>query len=121
MVRLAPLHRCPLPLGQRFTPVKAMRPTRPGGPALATVSRGTRSSRCRDLAPANDGSRFHEAWAASSRRMEADMRRMLLSLFILVMSCQAAVAQTTDPDEIVVKPIRNLARYRSGFSTAAAT
>jgi hypothetical protein len=52
--------------------------------------------------------------------MEADMRRMLLSLIVLVMSCQVAVAQTTDPDVMVAKPIRNLARYRSGFSTAAA-
>src|SRR5262245_55412264 len=49
------------------------------------------------------------------------MRRFLILLVVLAASSSSfALAQTTSPDEGVIKPMLHAARYRSGFSTAAA-
>src|SRR5262249_47766859 len=68
------------------------------------------------------GAAFPKHEAAPSRRVEADMRRLFLSLscFAVLMSAQVAVAQTTGSEEVVIKPLRNAGRFRSGFSAAAA-
>src|SRR5262245_56894229 len=49
------------------------------------------------------------------------MRRFLILLVVLAASSSSfALAQTTSPDEGVIKPMLHAARYQSGFSTAAA-